>query len=158
MLKRFDGSRYKQGLFLGKLRTNVYTMGIIKKWISCIVVLAFVVTTIPSISHAAMSHDSGNFAVKSEQTSALTHEGCAGHDGQKQDVQKTVEKKDISEKSCCDGKTCKCIGSSCNGSVKVFGSNNFGFTSPRSVKALFSIEERTADSDFYSRIKRPPRA
>ena len=142
---------------LRKLRTILYTMRM-RKWISFVVMLAFVVTTIPSISHAAMSHDSGNVAVKSKQTSAPTHEDCAGHDGQKQDVQKNVEKKDSSEKSCCDGKTCKCIGSSCNGSVKIFGSNNFSFNSPLSVKALFSIEERTADSDFYSRIKRPPRA
>lgn len=123
-----------------------------------IVMMAFVVTTIPSISHAAMSHDSGTVTVKSEQVSAPTHEGCAGHDGQKQDVQKTAEKKDSSSKSCCDGKTCKCIGSSCNGSVKIFGSNNFGFTSPRAVKAPFSFEQQIAISDFYSRIKRPPRA
>lgn len=131
----------------------------IQKWISIIVMMAFVVTTIPSISHAAMPHDDGGMlAVKSEQASPPVHEGCAGHDGQKQDTQKTVEKKDSSENSCCDGKTCKCIDSSCNGSVKIFGSNSFGFTSPRSAKAQFSIEERTADSDFYSRIKRPPRA
>lgn len=129
-----------------------------RKWISFVVVLAFVATTMPSISHAAMSHDGGNVAVKSEQASAPLHEGCAGHDGPKQDMQKTVENKDGSGKSCCDGKICKCIGSSCNGSVKVFGSNNFVFTSPRSVKVLFSIEKRTADSDFYSLIKRPPRA
>ena len=54
--------------------------------------MAFVVTTIPSISHAAMSHDGGSTAaVKSEQASAPTHEDCAGHGGQKQDVQKTAE-------------------------------------------------------------------
>lgn len=130
-----------------------------RKWIGMIVMMAFVVTTIPSISHAAMSHDDGGTAaVKSEQASAPTHEDCAGHGGQKQDVQKTAEKKDSSGKPCCDGKTCKCIGSSCNGSVKIFGSNNFGFTSPRAVKAPFSFEQRIAISDFYSRIKRPPRA
>jgi hypothetical protein len=128
-----------------------------RKWISFIVILAFVVTTIPSISHAAMSHDSGATVVKSEQVNAPTHEDCAGHDGQKQDVQKTAEKKS-SDKPCCDGKTCKCIGSSCNGSAKVFGSNSFGLTSPRAVKAPFSFEETIAISDFYSRIKRPPRA
>lgn len=151
-------SAHKDSLFiLRKLRTILYTMRM-RKWISIIVMMVFVVTTIPSISHAAMSHDSGNVAVKSEQTSGLTHEGCAGHDGQKQDVQKTVEKKDSSEKSCCDGKACKCIGSSCNGSVKIFGSNNFGFTSPRAVKAPFTFEQRITISDFYSRIKRPPRA
>lgn len=124
-----------------------------------IVIMAFVVTTIPAISHAAMPHDEGgSVAAKSEQANAPAHEGCAGHADQKQDVQKTAEKKDSSGKSCCDGKACKCIGSACNGSVKVFGSNNFGFTSPRSVKAPFSFEQRVAISDFYSRIKRPPRA
>ena len=123
-----------------------------------IVMMAFVVTTIPSISHAAMSHDGGATVVKLEQASAPTHENCSGHDGQKQDVQKTAEKKDSSDKPCCDGKTCKCVGSSCNGSVKIFGSNNFGLTSPRAVKAPFSFEQRVAVSDFYSRIKRPPRA
>lgn len=132
-------------------------MGMIKKWISCLVVLAFVVTAIPSISHAAMSHDGGATVVKLEQASAQTHENCAGHDGQKQDVQKTAEKKDSSEKPCCDGKTCECVGSSCNGSVQIFGSNNFGLTSPRVVKAPFSFEQRVSVSDFYSRIKRPPR-
>jgi hypothetical protein len=129
-----------------------------RKWISFIVILAFVVTTIPSISHAAMSHDSGTTVVKSEQVNAPTHEDCHGHGEQKQDVQKTAEKKDSSSKHCCDGKTCKCIGSSCNGSAKVFGSNSFGLTSPRAVKAPFSFEETVAVSDFYSRIKRPPRA
>jgi len=130
-----------------------------RKWISMIVMMAFVVTTIPSISHAAMSHDGGStVAVKSEQASAPAHEGCAGHDGQKQDAQKTAAKKDSSGKSCCDGKACKCIGSSCNGSAKVFGSNSFGLTSPRAVKAPFAFEQRVAVSDFYSRIKRPPRA
>lgn len=124
-----------------------------------IVMVAFIVTTMPAVSRAAIPHeDTNTVAVKSEQASAPAHEGCAGHEGQKQDVQKTAEKKDSSGKSCCDGKACKCIGSSCNGFVNIFGSNHFGFTSPRSVKALFPGEERTADSDFYTRIKRPPRA
>lgn len=129
-----------------------------RKWISMIVMMAFVVTTIPSISHAVMSHDGGASIVKSEQASAPAHEDCVGHGGQKQDVQKTAEKKASSGKPCCDGKTCKCIGNSCNGSAKVFGSNSFGLTSPRAVKAPFSFEETITVSDFYSRIKRPPRA
>lgn len=133
-------------------------MNMVRKWISFLVILAFVVTTIPSISHAAMSHDGGTTIEKSEQASAPSHEGCAGHDGQKQDAQKTVEKKDSSGKPCCDGKTCKCIGSSCNSPAKIFGSNSFGLTSPIAVKAPFSFEGTIAVSDFYSRIKRPPRA
>lgn len=132
-------------------------MNMVRKWISFLVILAFVVTTLPSISHAAMSHDSGTSVVKSEQASAPSHEGCAGHDGQKQDAKKIATKKDSSGKPCCDGKTCKCIGNSCNGPTKIFGSNSFDLISPLAVKALFSFEEKVAFSDFYSRIKRPPR-
>lgn len=134
----------------------------VRKWISLVVILAFVATTMPSISHATISNDAGTTAVKSVQKDAPPHEGCHGHGGKKQNSQKveddTADEENTSGKPCCNGKICKCIGNSCNGSVKVFGSLNLGFTSPCAAKAMFSFEETIALSDFYSRIKRPPRS
>ena len=134
-----------------------------RKWISMIVMVAFVGTTMPSAAHAAMSHDGDTHSAKvenvsTEQAKAPAHEGCPGHDESASKTsaksEKTADKK---SKSCCDGLTCKCVGNSCNGPVKILGSSNFGFFSPLAVKAPFSFEERIADSDHFSRIKRPPR-
>lgn len=128
-----------------------------------IVMVAFVGTTMPSAAHAAMSHDGDTHSAKvenvsTEQAKAPAHEGCPGHDESASKTsaksEKTADKK---SKSCCDGLTCKCVGNSCNGPVKILGSSNFGFFSPLAVKAPFSFEERIADSDHFSRIKRPPR-
>jgi hypothetical protein len=134
------------------------------KWkiaINVLVVLAFVLGTMPSISHASMNHimepvvAAADSVAVSDQTA---HEDCPGHGEQKQDVQKTSSKKETSDKtSHCEGK-CKCVSNSCGGYAKIFGAVDVGLSFPRTVKAPFSFEQQIVISDLHSRIKRPPRA
>lgn len=133
----------------------------LRTWISLVMILAFVVTTIPSASFAVILHDNAKVTVKTEKKSASSHEGCHGHGDKKQNPKKTIDddadEEDTPGKPCCDGKNCKCVGNACHATAKVFGLNSFGFISPRAAKAAFSSEEEIAISNFYSRIKRPPR-
>jgi hypothetical protein len=134
------------------------------KWkiaINVLVVLAFVLGTMPSISHASMNHIMEPVVAAAESAAVsdqATHEDCHGHGEQKQDVQKTAAKKETSDKSShCEGK-CKCVSNSCSGYAKIFGMGNVGLAFPRTTKAPFSIEQQIVVSDLHSRIKRPPRA
>ena len=129
-----------------------------------IVMVAFVGTTMPAVAHAGMSHDGDAVvakveSIKTEQAQAPEHEDCPGHEkaGSKTS-EKTEKAADKKGKGCCDGLTCKCVGNACNGLSKILGSNSLGLFSPLAVKAPFSFEERIAASDYFTRIKRPPRA
>lgn len=125
-----------------------------KKWVGFIVLLAFVITTMPYVSHADILQSNGLVTAALGQKDTTAHKDCLGHDG----LKKSTEKKSASGKPCCDGKTCKCIGGLCNGVAKAFGLSSFILFSPQSAKALFPFEQRVAFSDFPFQIKRPPRA
>lgn len=125
-----------------------------KKWIGFIVMFAFIVTTMPYISHADTIHTNKSVTMKSEQTLASSHKDCPGHDN----AEKPAVKKSISDKPCCDGKTCKCVGGLCNGLAKAFGLSGSVVFLPLFAKTLFTFEQQVAVSDFPSQIKRPPRA
>ena len=137
-----------------------------KKWIICIVMLAFVVTAMPFHSHAAMTHDEG---VKAAQTEKAESHGDCHHDGHKaadqkssdKSVEKSVKKTASGDEpckgSCCD-KSCKCIGNSCGGAVKVLGDNGLNLFSPIAAKSQFGISQDRMVSNLTDRIKRPPRA
>jgi len=124
-----------------------------KKCIGFIVLLAFVITAMPYISHANILQR-GPVTAKLAQQPTAAHKDCLGQEG----VKKSTEKKSASGKPCCDGKTCKCIGGLCNGVAKTFGLNSFILFFPPSTKALFLFEKRLAFSDFPFQINRPPRA
>lgn len=127
-----------------------------RKWISCLVMLAFVITTMPSLSHAAMPH--GNAAASTDQTAAATHEDCAGHEGKAQDALKTADKSAPKGDNECCGKTCKCVNSSCSSAAKIMGQHGNGFLPSQTQRAAFAFEEQILDSGIVSRLKRPPRA
>lgn len=125
-----------------------------RKWISLIVLLAFVATTMPSISHANMSQN--DFTQTHNDLSSKNHH-CHHHD-------KASEKKGASndpsipcKKSCCD-KNCKCLGNSCNNAVKASGPNDPIVFSPKKAKSQFGLLKEKMISTFPNRIKRPPRA
>lgn len=128
-----------------------------RKWISCLVMLAFVVTTMPSIAHAAMPHGTATVAGSSDQSAAAPHPDCAGHEGQAQNTQKAADQNAPQGKDDCCDKTCKCLNSSCNSATKILGQNSYGI-SPLSMRsATFAFEEQSLDSGIVSRLKRPPR-
>lgn len=139
-------------------------MGMARKWISFIAVLAFVVTTMPFHAHASMSHHESTKSVhestKSVQTEqapqAADHEDCH-HDGDKTPVKKASSDKEPCKGSCCD-KNCKCVGNSCNGAAKVLGDNGLNLFSPTAAKSQFGISQERMVSNLTDRIKRPPRA
>lgn len=135
----------------------------LKRWICFVVILAVVLATMPTLSHAASFQNHGNMAqgdsaVTSDQSSARAHTGCVSQHGQ--DGQKTVVKQEKSEKStCCDDRVCQCMGGVCSGVAKLFGtSGGFELIPSRATKARFLIDDVAAATHHYSRIKRPPRS
>ena len=138
--------------------SKIYSMDKLRKWISCLVMLAFVLTTMPSLSHAAMPHDNAVAVGMSDQAAVAPHEDCAGHEAQAPDAQKAADQEaPKSDGKCCD-KICKCTNSSCNGAAKIMGQHGNAFTPSAALRTAFAFEEQTLDSGIVSRLKRPPRA
>lgn len=126
-----------------------------RAWITLIALLAFVVTTMPSISHASISQN---------EATSHTHSDLSGKDHHCHHHSKSSEKKPGSsdpsipcKKSCCD-KSCKCVGNSCSSAVKASGLNDLTAFSPKKAKSQFGLLKVEMISTFPNRIKRPPRA
>jgi hypothetical protein len=129
----------------------------LRKWLSIVVMLAFVVSTMPTLSHASMPSDmSSHNVVKAEPAKKKHH---CHEEAEKAEPVKTAsdEAPCPSKKSCCDGATCKCLGNACNGAAKILGLIDLGFF-PLAAKETFSISQDRLVSSLSDRIKRPPRS
>lgn len=122
-----------------------------------VVMLAFVVSTMPTLSHASMPSDMGQKVVKTE--SAPTQKHHCHEEADKAEPAKTAsdEAPCPSKKSCCDGAACKCLGNACNGTAKVLGIIGLSFF-PLVTKERFTLSEDRNTSSLSDRIKRPPRS
>ena len=133
-------------------------MSILKRCISIFAVLAFVMTTMPMVSHGSSVHDAKASVEKSENTVKKSHPDCHGHGDKKSGANKdNAPNKDHNKKSCCD-KVCKCIGGTCHPNAKVFGNNGIHFIHPQTTKNIVMTEQMIVVSDLHSRIKRPPKS
>lgn len=132
----------------------------LRRWISLAIMIALVVTTMPSIAYASMNHDLGAKAEYTQVQQEKGHGDCHGHDDGQASVKKTSVKQTDSKpgkNSCCD-KVCKCINGSCHGGTIVLGLNSFShFYSPVVAKNSFGNAQDILDSAIADRIKRPPR-
>jgi hypothetical protein len=121
----------------------------IKKWLSFLVILSFVVTTMSPYSHAYMIHDVG--AQASKVSSA--HEDC--HTDAKASSNKEHHKK-TDHKSSCE-KRCTCMANSCHG-IKILSFDASSILPRSFFKSVFSSSQEVLVGSFTGRIKRPPRA
>lgn len=129
----------------------------LRKWLNIVVMMAFVVSTMPTLSHASMPHDMGGQKIVKAEPAKKKHH--CHEEVEKAEPVKTAsdEAPCPSKKSCCDGATCKCLGNACNGAAKVLGMNTFGFL-PVIAKAVFTTSQDRIASSLSDRIKRPPRS
>lgn len=122
-----------------------------RKWISMLMMVAMIVTTImPAASHASMNHQHNAIAAHSEMTGM----DC-DHSADKASHDKHASK----EKPCCDKGSCQCIGGTCHGGLVTIlptaGDAQLAFNTNVSQ---FSFAEAPIESATLSRLKRPPRA
>ncbi len=117
-----------------------------KKWISIVMMVAMVVTTImPAASHASM-HQHNTAAMEDCHHAASDHAQKLSCDH-------------ASKKPCCDKGMCKCPGGNCNGGLaKFFGNSNENLLRFASSQASFGFTQEHTDSALSERLKRPPRA
>lgn len=125
-----------------------------KIFISMFMVLALVMaTSLPSMSHAMMTHD----AAKVEKTEASGHGDCHKHAKAEQSEKTAQNDKDHGK--CCDEGICKCIGGTCyNGLSKVFGNSVDSLLVFISGQSRFGSTNESGDSAFLEGLKRPPKA
>ena len=120
-----------------------------RKWISALMIAAFVMsTTMPSYSHA-MVNDHASKAVASE------HADCHGHG--KTAAQKNEAQHEKDGTSCCKKGLCKCANGSCHAGVKLLDNSTAALSTPLSHEASFDFAEQRLTSAFLEGIKRPPR-
>lgn len=117
------------------------------------VMLAFVVTTMPAITYAdTISHASKTENVKQAKK---TH-NCHHSDHAAAKSENTASDDTPYKKSCCESGFCKCLGHACGG-AKVLGINILNFL-PVIGKETFLVSQDRVTSSLSERIKRPPRA
>ena len=117
-----------------------------RKWLSALIIAAFVMaTTMPSYSHAM----AGDHAAKA---AASEHADC-----HKEDSQTGKAAQNDKSDSCCKKGMCKCANGGCHASVKVFGNGNASVFTPLSHEASFGFAEQRLTSAFLEGIQRPPR-
>lgn len=135
----------------------------LKDCIRFLVMLAFVVTTMPTIGHAAMPSKT---PVKTEQTQDKQakdeHDCCPkGKQASKkhcpEDMASNEGKTHPDKNGCCD-KNGKCVSNSCTNTSKVSSFDNGYLYSPQAEKTKFSFSHESAATGLTDRIKRPPRA
>ena len=135
-----------------------------KKWISILMTVALMVTTIfPAASHASMHQPA---TAKASIAADDHHDGHHHHDLK-------VASAEQGEKPCCDhagkkpccghGKMCckdmcKCPGGNCNGGLAKIFNNSSDSLLLASSEAVFGFGDEFVDPAFTSRLKRPPKA
>lgn len=131
----------------------------LKNWISFIAGLAFVITTMASISHAFMvnTKDTKTVHIEQEYQGNSGHPDCHEPDEKKASDSPANSSANPLAKHCCD-KNCKCLGNFCNGLAKILGFNGLNIFMPVIVKNQFILSYERAASDQDGRIKRPPRS
>lgn len=144
--------------YLSKLVIWVYNQRMLRKWLSFVVMLAFVVSTMPALSHASIPHDMGNQRTVKAGPAKKKHH--CHEETQKAEAVKAASNETPcpSKKSCCDGATCKCLGNACNGAAKVLGGLNIPGFLPLVAKETFTVSQDRLTSSLSDRIKRPPRS
>lgn len=128
----------------------------LRKWLGFILIVIFVVTSVPTFSHASMSPNFEQQKVVKVEHGGKHH--CCKDASKTAAAQKKVAKDNqcpVNKKSCCDKGSCKCFGNSC-GAAKVLG---FRHTSipPVAKNATFVTTQDKISSSLSDRIKRPPR-
>ena len=134
-----------------------YNKRMLRKWLSFVVMLAFVITTVPTLSHASMAADTGHKTVKVAQ--AKKHHHCCPEMTKKDEAKKTASHDKhcpMHTKSCCDAGFCKCVGGSCT-AAKILGSNSI-IAPFVTRKTTFTVSQDRLSSSLSERIKRPPKA
>lgn len=136
-------------------------MSTLRKWISMLVIMAFVVSTMPMSAHASVSHGHAKktHIEKTEVSqSAPKHHNCHHTDKVEPTAKTAKADKDCAGKGCCE-KNCKCIGGMCgSGSPSVLGAAGLNLNTPSINTTYFGLAENLAAADHDGRLKRPPRA
>ncbi len=120
----------------------------LKKCLLFVVMLAFVIATMPLVSQASMGHEA---ATKMEKT----HDG--GHDCHHAPAAQPFKKAHHHTKKCgCDA-FCKCLGNGCGGSAKVFLDAERLAILPVTAQPHTVFFQPMKFAEFLDRLKRPPR-
>jgi len=129
----------------------------LRKWLSIVVMLAFVVSAMPSFSHASMPSDMGTAEVVKVEPVKSKHP-CHEAAEKTAPIKTALDDAPVpGKKSCCDGATCECLGNACNGAAKILGMTSVGFL-PVVAKEAFTTPQDRMASSLSERIKRPPRS
>ena len=121
-----------------------------RKWISMLMMIAMVVTTImPAASHASMTHRDSASAAHSEMAGMdCDHADKASHD-----------KQASKDKPCCEKGACKCIGGNCHGGLaSILGKDGDAMLAFDTHAGQFSIADQYIESATLARLQRPPKA
>lgn len=124
-----------------------------------LVMLAFVLTTAPTVGHAAMASEAPVKSVKTEaQPVKGDHDCCPkGKKDRSEDIASGKGKTHSDKNDCCD-KNGKCVSNSCTNTAKVSSLDSSYVYSPMAAKTRFSLAQEGAATGLSNRIKRPPRA
>jgi hypothetical protein len=126
-----------------------------RKWISILVMVAFVMTTTMPVSSHAMMQPEVAKAVQTQQAA----KGHDCHHGAKADSAKTTQhKSNTANKSCCDEGACKCLNGFCHGGLAKIFNNGSDAPSFSYLQSRFGSANESADSALLEGLKRPPRA
>ena len=122
-----------------------------KKWISTLMMVAMVVTTImPAASHASMNH---------QPSATATHSKMAGMDCDHSADKASHDKHASKEKPCCDKGSCQCIGGTCHGGLAtITGPEGYSQIVFNTSTSQFAFAQEPIELATLSRLKRPPRA
>ncbi len=127
-----------------------------RKWINFCVILAFVMMTMPTVSHSMMPSPPAVSTDLQAQT-AIPDCHASSHAGKAQKPADQAQDNKSTQNKCCDN-DCQCFTGMCNGIFKVLG------TAPLDLpyRAVAVYKPEMSDNRFLSKlqyhIKRPPRA
>jgi hypothetical protein len=126
-----------------------------RKWINFFVILAFVLTAMPTLSHAMMSPSA---AASKDNTmhSRQVMQDCHTDTHTKKTTSQPQPSKSTKNK-CCDN-DCQCFTGMCNGISKVLGAAPFAMPFLPLTVYMSVMSDNTLLSSFQYHIKRPPRA
>lgn len=126
----------------------------VRRWISFFVILAFVVTTMPAISHAALHTASmpAHQKMSTDNQMPDCHSAEMAKAAHSDQTNKTQPAKD----NCC-GSDCQCVKGTCNGLSKVLGASGLAIFLPVVQLEKSLAREHFLLSNLQYHIKRPPR-
>lgn len=117
----------------------------LKKGLTCLAMLAFLLASMPGVGLAAAS------GIESNGTAAMAHDDCPSSASEE-------KPQDKSNTPCCGGLDCACFAGACGGIAKIIPAHGPGISLPSVERIRFAFVHSDRDSTGPQRLKRPPRA